>query len=77
VTCPACDRAEVHPLTGIYQAGCQPCEARALAQGPAAHKRESDPGELQQAMRQAWPTEAEYRKGRALVWGWIKRMESK
>lgn len=34
MTCPACARAEVHPQTGIYQAKCEGCAARALAQSP-------------------------------------------
>lgn len=34
--CPACERAESNPLTGIYQAGCMHCDARAIAQSPAA-----------------------------------------
>lgn len=34
MTCDACARAEVHPLTGIYQSGCDGCAARALAQSP-------------------------------------------
>lgn len=32
--CPACTRAAEHPRTGIYQAGCVHCAARALAQSP-------------------------------------------
>lgn len=33
--CPACERAAVHPRTGIYQANCKGCEIRSIAQSPA------------------------------------------
>lgn len=76
MTCPACIRAEHNPRTGIYQSGCANCDARALAQSPQAHQREADPSALQAAMRRLWKDEDEYRKGRSLVWDWIKRFES-
>ncbi len=33
MTCPACERAQQNPLTGIYRADCDECKARALAGG--------------------------------------------
>jgi hypothetical protein len=74
--CPACDRANVHPLTGIYQAGCLDCEARSLAQSPQAHSRAADPGALQAAMRLCWPEVEKYKRGRAAVWAWIQKLEA-
>lgn len=78
MNCPACERAEHVPTTGIFQANCLKCEARAVAQSPEAHKRESDGGEAVIAvMRKLWPLEADYRKGRALVWQFINREKEK
>lgn len=76
MTCPACTIAETDPRTGHYRTGCQSCTARALAQSPAAHRREVDPADLQDAMRRMWPEQGAYRQGRALVWQWIKRLEA-
>ncbi len=33
-TCPACERADANPLSGMYEANCRPCDARALSQAP-------------------------------------------
>lgn len=33
MNCEACENAENNPLTGRYRAGCQGCQARALANG--------------------------------------------
>ena len=71
--CPACERAEEHIHTGIYQSGCMQCEARALAQSPEANSRERDPDALRAALRRTWPKEDDYRRGRALTWAWIQR----
>lgn len=73
--CQACERAEANPLTGRYTAHCLECDARALAQSPAAFSRAADPTAFQDAMRRAWPDEDKYRAGRARVWAWIKRLE--
>jgi hypothetical protein len=75
--CEACDRAATNPRTGHFRADCMACEARALAQGPAAHVRQKDPAELQAAMRKAWPKEMDYRAGRLMVWGWIETLEGR
>ena len=37
MTCPACTRAAINPLTSHYGALCLPCTARALAQSPEHH----------------------------------------
>lgn len=75
MTCPACTRAQHNPASGIYQSNCINCEARALAQSPEAHRRESDPSAIQAAMRKTWPNVEQYRYGRTLVWGWIQKLE--
>jgi len=75
--CPACERAEKNIRTGIFQAHCMPCEARAIAVGPEAHAREADPGPLQSVMRRVWPDEEKYRRGRVLVWTWMQRLEGR
>lgn len=51
-TCPACDRAQTNPRTGVYQAGCRGCEVRAIAQAPHHIRQQAyaqkPPGELEQ-----------------------------
>jgi hypothetical protein len=47
-----------------------------LAHSPAAHVRERDPSAIQAAMRKTWPEEEKYRRGRSMVWAWIKRLEA-
>ena len=74
--CEACTKAEADLTSGLYQSGCLSCEARSLAKSPAAHALERDPGELQALMRLLWPDVEKYRKGRALVWVWIKKFSS-
>jgi len=34
VSCEACDRARVHPNSGLYRAQCDGCAARALSRSP-------------------------------------------
>ena len=72
MTCPSCDAAEADPInTGMYHAGCLECTARALARSPMAARASSgDPGELQQAMLLAFPSD--YRAGRVAVWRWLE-----
>ena len=36
--CPACAKAELCPTTGLMQAGCMRCEARALARSPSFYE---------------------------------------
>jgi hypothetical protein len=74
-SCQACAEAASNHRTGLYTHGCMQCEARALAQSPAAHVRERDPSAIQRAMRATWPDEGKYRRGRSMVWAWIKRLE--
>ena len=62
-------------MPGFVQADCMECQAREIARGPAAAKRAADPSLIQSEMRMAWKDEADYRKGRALVWAEIQRME--
>jgi len=78
MTCPACERAQENPRTGLYQAKCISCEARAMAQSPGAFQREADHAELLISdMRLLRPIESEYRELRRLTWDWIKRLENK
>jgi hypothetical protein len=51
------------------------CQARALAQSDEAKARLRAPTELDVAMRKTWVDEADYRRGRSMVWAWIKRFE--
>lgn len=75
MSCQVCDDAATNPRTGIYMAGCMSCEARMLAQGPAAHKAlGGDPGPLRDAMRAIWPTDEQYMAGEVAVHGWITRL---
>lgn len=73
-TCPACDRAAMHPTTGHYTADCMSCEARAIAQGPEAYAREADPQALQALMRAVWVDVDAYKRGRVMVWNWLKKL---
>jgi hypothetical protein len=74
--CKACEEAETNPRTSIYQHGCQQCQARALAQSPSALCRLLDPSAIEVAMRKTWVSDADYRRGRSMVWAWIKRLEA-
>jgi hypothetical protein len=75
MTCDACEIAEKNAHTGRFNGDCLSCAARSIAQSPQAHKRESDPSELQGLMRRIWIDKATHQRGRALVWEWIQRLE--
>lgn len=77
MTCPACVLAESNPSTGLTYSDCVSCQARALARSPEAHQRERDPAPLQHAMRRVWPDVDDYKRGRSMVWAWIKRKEAR
>ena len=77
--CEACTRAEADLTSGLYQSGCLSCEARVLVGSPAGSAAAKaaaigEPGDLQALMRLLWPDVEKYRKGRALVWVWLKRL---
>jgi hypothetical protein len=74
--CKACEEAETNPRTGLYTHNCMQCEARALAQSDEAKARLRAPSELDVAMRKTWVSDADYRRGRSMVWAWIKRLEA-
>lgn len=75
MTCPACEQAEEAPRTAdLYHSDCISCTARQIAHSPDAHARERDPDLLRAAMWAAWPDVEQYRRGRSLVWAWIKRL---
>jgi hypothetical protein len=66
--CHACIEAEQNPRTCLYTHGCMQCQARALAQSDEAKARLRAPTELDVAMRKTWVDEADYRRGRSMVW---------
>jgi hypothetical protein len=35
-----------------------------------------DPSAIEVAMRKTWVSDADYRRGRSMVWAWIKRLEA-
>jgi hypothetical protein len=74
--CDACHRYETSSIPE-YASGCMSCEARAIAMGPAAKQREADVSVLHAAMRRTWPDHEEYKRGRVLVWNWIKKQSVK
>lgn len=76
LTCEACAIAEANPQSGLIQAGCIGCDAREIAKGPEAARRDADPSDLQAAMRKCWKSENDYRRGRVLVWSWIQKLEA-
>jgi hypothetical protein len=39
MTCPACDRAQVNPMCGLFAANCDGCETRAVALAPKAIRK--------------------------------------
>lgn len=78
MTCPECVKAEANPrLYGGYRADCQSCRARQFAHSPSAKQAMTgNPGPLQTAMEQDWPTKEAYRKGLLLVHQWIKKIDA-
>lgn len=75
MTCWGCDNHARTGMPGFVQGGCLECMAREIARGPAGKCWEANPGALTAEMRKAWPIEADYRNGRALVWAAIKAKE--
>lgn len=75
--CWGCQKFEATNLPGFIQADCMSCLARDIAMGPAAARREADPSELQAEIRRTWTNQEDYRKGRSLVWEWLKKLSTK
>lgn len=76
MTCKACETAQKNPRTGMFQAGCQECTARALASGipffESVRARQKLPA-YQQALEQAFGDDWE--QGHASVKEWAKRLK--
>lgn len=75
MTCAACQKAEVQPArTGVYDSSCLGCQARRLANSPAAYRAlAGEPGDLQADIELIWKNN--YQEGRSLVWAWIERIK--
>jgi hypothetical protein len=74
MTCKACDNATRHPSSGLYQAACKGCAARALAQSPkffAAAKVGNLTPEYRQALSQFFP-DAPVHEAHQLVKAWVR-----
>lgn len=75
MTCPSCTAAESDPHTGLYHAGCKPCQARAIA-GSMEHARARSVGKLtpeyMAVLRENFGDDWE--AGHALVKAWARRM---
>ena len=77
MNCPACAVAATRPLTCLYQAGCNECDARLLAQGLAAYRAKlRDPTPLRKAMAQRWGElgSPEYLAGAERVKHWMRAL---
>jgi hypothetical protein len=77
VTCKACEEAEQNPLTGSFWGGCRNCEARALADSPAAFRamRAITHVDIQQAIQRVFGLGDSYEEGKQQVWYWMKRIQ--
>ena len=74
MTCPSCQAAEQDPRTGLQHMHCRECQARAIAQSPAAwkalHAQTAVP--LQEAIERVFGVEG-VEEGKRRVWGWIRQ----
>lgn len=76
MTCEACQRAEAHPRTGMYQANCQECTARALANSPQyfdAMKAEAITPAYRDALQSAFGQD--WKAGHERVKHWARRIK--
>jgi hypothetical protein len=73
MSCVACDNAREHPLSGIFQQGCDGCAARALARSPEFHEA-AKAGAMTPNYRMALATffPAREAEGHKLVKGWVR-----
>lgn len=74
--CPACAEAQRNPLTGMYQAGCKECSARALASSPS-HFLAAQAGKILPTYRDALRAVFgdEWKAGHARVKEWAGRLK--
>lgn len=79
MSCPACTRAAHHPRTGIFQSGCKPCAARALAQSPEFHEAAREGGDkaaYRAALVRLLP-EMAVGEAHAMVKEWAERLRAR
>lgn len=75
-TCRCCLAWQANPHSGLFAPGCDDCQARALAQTPAAWRavKGETAVDLQDAILRVFG-EDRYKAGRALVWAWMRRLK--
>jgi hypothetical protein len=80
MTCHPCNRAEMNPLAGLYQANCLNCRARAFAHGQAMFEAEQA-GKKTERYKAALKTvfgedQAAQDEGHKLASAWAKRIKT-
>lgn len=74
MSCPDCDNAKLHPLSGRFTYGCNGCASRQLARMPAFHEAAKS-GRLtpnyRLALQQFLP-KLPVHEAHALVKGWVR-----
>lgn len=76
MTCEACQRAQINPRTGMYQADCMECTARALANSPQffdAMKAEAMTPAYRDALQAAFGQD--WKAGHERVKHWAQRIK--
>ena len=77
--CPSCQAAEKNPLSGLYQANCDSCKARAIANGMEVYES-SKCGKvtprLKTALQSVWGESWES-VGLKMVKSWANRQKEK
>lgn len=75
--CPSCQAAEQDPRTGLQHMHCRECQARAIAQSPAAWKalHAQTSVDLIDAIDRVFGVEGR-EEGKRRVWEWIKRIRA-
>lgn len=75
MTCPACQRANTKPNTGMIQAGCPGCTARDLARGPL-YFESAQAGAITPTYRKALERAygENWKEGHAQVKDWAERL---
>lgn len=76
MTCKACETAQKNPRTGMFQAGCPECSARALASGIPFFES-GRASKILPAYRQALEKSFgdDWQSGHAKVKEWAKRLK--
>lgn len=77
MTCEACHQAKTNPRTGMYQANCHECTARALANSPQyfdAMKAEAITPAYRSALQAAFG--ADWKQGHENVKQWAQKIKA-